>query len=63
MRFCDDCNNFPEPDSFLWSCRKFGKEVCKAGLPMLFKLPESQVCQEWGFYHKDCEHFKEKESM
>ncbi len=51
MIFCDECINFPLPETTPWN-------RCLAGQTMKFRMPRSPVDDEWGFHRKSCDYFK-----
>ena len=51
MIFCDECINFPPPETTHWN-------RCLAGQTMKFRMPRSSIDDEWGFNRQSCIHFK-----
>ena len=60
MVFCDECTNFPPPDSKRWGDCTKRNYYCMAGVLMNFVLPGSPVDDEWGFQKERCVHFGRK---
>lgn len=61
MVYCDECKNFPEPDSSLWKPPNAEHFKCLLKIPMLFKMPQSASDDDWGFWKKECLFFSKKE--
>lgn len=58
--FCDECKNFPPPDSKRWGeCTK-RIYLCDKGIRMNFALPASPIDDEWGFQKERCAQFYQK---
>lgn len=61
MIFCDECSNFPHPDSKRWGDCTKKIYLCDKGIRMNFYLPSSPVDDEWGFQKERCDQFSRKE--
>lgn len=61
MVYCDECQNFPDPDHLLWKTQKSEHFKCMLKIRMLFKLPRLVNDDDWGFYKKECLYFAKKE--
>jgi len=51
---CDECKNFPPPESKKWGDCTKRDYYCMAGLLMMFSLPESPNDDDWGFQKTSC---------
>jgi len=59
--FCDDCSNFPPPESKRWGDCTKRIYLCDKGIRMNFALPTSPIDDEWGFQKERCAQFSQKE--
>jgi len=60
MIFCDECKNFPPPESKKWGDCTKRNYYCMAGVLMMFALPASPIDDEWGFLKTSCKMHDQK---
>ena len=60
--FCEECVNFPSPESKRWGDCAKRIYLCDKETRMNFILPTSPIDDEWGFQKEMCASYLKKES-
>lgn len=61
MIFCDECKNFPPPDSKKWGDDNKKVFYCLKNRPMQFYMPQDPNAYNWGFCKEKCRFYEAKE--